>query len=334
MWVASKIYASIPIYFAHWQGVRDLDLDAAYQEYLKAATAAETRWDFDLLTQEFMARLKNGHTDFSDRFLSSAGGRSLGFSAVPVEGKWTVLETYIDKLKIGDVIERIGGVSMDRFYADKRKYISASSEAAAQRVFFHHKHLFPQQFRLHLASGADVPIDRLTQDPHFPEVRPTDARWIKAESIAYMRIQSFEDPKYEEFALNAARRFLRAPKGSLVWFCGQRESSTVRLTYNIQSVILRSLIRTFSSKETEQLFNREHVGEFVNIERVALRRLVALNNAVVLSDLQVPPGNRLEALKGYRDGQHSIRINDKYRICFIWKEDGAYNVEITKHYET
>src|SRR5437773_4096635 len=130
LWVASKIYASIPIYFAHWQGVRDLDLDATYKEYLKGATSAETRWDFDLLTLEFMARLKNGHTDFSDRFLSGAGGPPLGCSPAPVEGKWTVLETYIAKLKIGDVIERIDRVSMDRFYADKRKYISASSEAA------------------------------------------------------------------------------------------------------------------------------------------------------------------------------------------------------------
>src|SRR6476659_4965067 len=72
MWVASKIYASIPVYFAHWQGVGEFDLDAVYREYLKAAVAAESRWDFDLLTLEFLARLKNGHTDFSDRFLNGA----------------------------------------------------------------------------------------------------------------------------------------------------------------------------------------------------------------------------------------------------------------------
>ncbi len=210
LWVASKIYASIPIYFAHWQGVRDLDLDAAYKEYLKGAASAETRWDFDLLTLEFMARLKNGHTDFSDRFLSGAGGPPVGFSAAPVDGKWTVLETYIDKLKIGDIIERLDRVSIDRFFAEKRKYISASSDAAAQRVFFYHKHLFPQQFRLHLASGADVSIDRLTQDLHFPEPRPTEARWIEEPSIAYFRIQSFEDPKNEEFALNAVKQYRNA----------------------------------------------------------------------------------------------------------------------------
>ena len=93
------------------------------------------------------------------------------------------------------------------------------------------------------------------------------------------------------------------------------------------------MIRTFSSSETERLFKRERVVEFINIERVALRRLVALDNAGALTDLRIPPGNSLEALKGDRAGQHSIRINDQYRICFTWKEDGAYGVEITKHYD-
>jgi toxin HigB-1 len=93
------------------------------------------------------------------------------------------------------------------------------------------------------------------------------------------------------------------------------------------------MIRTFSSKEAERLFKRERVAEFVNIERVALRRLVALDSATALSDLRIPPSNRLEALKGDRQRQHSIRINDQYRICFRWMEDGPHEVEITKHYE-
>src|SRR5258707_6628244 len=82
LWVASKIYASIPIYFAHWQNVRDLDLDAAYKEYLKGVMAADTRWDFDLLTKEFVARLKNGHTGFDDLFLNGSGGPPVGIAAL------------------------------------------------------------------------------------------------------------------------------------------------------------------------------------------------------------------------------------------------------------
>ncbi|PWU09601.1 MAG: excinuclease ABC subunit A [Terriglobia bacterium] len=79
----------------------------------------------------------------------------------------------------------------------------------------------------------------------------------------------------------------------------------------------------------ERLFRRERVKEFANIALVALRRLVILDSAQALSDLLIPPGNRLEALSGDRKGQHSIRINDQYRICFTWR-DG--NAEITKHY--
>jgi proteic killer suppression protein len=92
------------------------------------------------------------------------------------------------------------------------------------------------------------------------------------------------------------------------------------------------MIRTFSCKKTERLFNREHVREFANIASVAQRRLLALNNALALTDLRIPPSNQLEALQRDRKGQYSIRINNQYRICFTWKEDGPHDVEITNHY--
>jgi proteic killer suppression protein len=92
------------------------------------------------------------------------------------------------------------------------------------------------------------------------------------------------------------------------------------------------VIRSFQCKKTERLWNRDRVKEFEGIESVALRRLTALDSANALSDLLIPPGNRLEALQGDRRGQHSLRINDQYRICFTWKEDMAHDVEITKHY--
>lgn len=85
------------------------------------------------------------------------------------------------------------------------------------------------------------------------------------------------------------------------------------------------MIRTFSCKKTERLFNRESVKEFVHIASAARRRLFALNNARALTDLLIPPGNRLEALERDRAGQHSIRINDQYRVCFTWKEDGPHD---------
>ncbi len=92
------------------------------------------------------------------------------------------------------------------------------------------------------------------------------------------------------------------------------------------------MIRSFADKATAQLQARRRVRRFVNFERVALRKLAMIEAAHVLEDLRVPPGNRLEALKGDRAGQHSIRINDQYRICFVWKEDGAHDVEIVDYH--
>ena len=93
------------------------------------------------------------------------------------------------------------------------------------------------------------------------------------------------------------------------------------------------MIRTFRDARTERLWNRQRVREFEKIAAVALRRLTALDGAQVLTDLLIPPGNRLEPLQGDRQGQRSIRINDQYRICFTWREDRAHDVEITKHYK-
>jgi proteic killer suppression protein len=92
------------------------------------------------------------------------------------------------------------------------------------------------------------------------------------------------------------------------------------------------MIQSFADKDTERLARRERVRRFVNFERVALRKLAMVQAAHVLDDLRVPPGNRLEALKGNRAGQHSIRINDQYRICFVWKKDGAHDVEIVDYH--
>ena len=92
------------------------------------------------------------------------------------------------------------------------------------------------------------------------------------------------------------------------------------------------MIRSFRSTQTERLWNRQRVREFDNIAKIALRRLTALDSAQALTELWIPPSNRLEALKGDRHGQHSIQINDQYRICFTWKDKNAYDVEITKHY--
>ena len=88
------------------------------------------------------------------------------------------------------------------------------------------------------------------------------------------------------------------------------------------------MIKSFRSKETAQLHGRQRVKRFRAFERVAQRKLRQVDIASELRDLASPPGNHLEALKGEREGQHSIRINDQWRICFVWRGDDAYDVEI------
>ena len=93
------------------------------------------------------------------------------------------------------------------------------------------------------------------------------------------------------------------------------------------------MIKTFRNKETEKIFNRHFYRKLSqNIQHLARRKLVILDAATELNALRVPPGNRLEALKGDRKGQHSIRINDQWRICFKWKAGDAFDVEIADYH--
>lgn len=92
------------------------------------------------------------------------------------------------------------------------------------------------------------------------------------------------------------------------------------------------MIRSFADKDTERLFADEFVSSFQAFERQARRKLLLLHAATGLDDLRVPPGNRLEALAGDRDGQHSIRINRQWRICFRWNEGDAHDVEIVDYH--
>jgi proteic killer suppression protein len=92
------------------------------------------------------------------------------------------------------------------------------------------------------------------------------------------------------------------------------------------------MIRSFKDRRTEALYTGQSVPAFRSIARIALRKLDMLDAATQLGDLRSPPGNRLEALRGNRAGQHSIRINDQYRICFVWRDVGAEDVEIVDYH--
>jgi len=93
------------------------------------------------------------------------------------------------------------------------------------------------------------------------------------------------------------------------------------------------VIRSFKDPEAQNIFRRERSVRLPpDIQQVAYRKLRMLNNAQTLADLRIPPANRLEKLSGRRAGQHSIRINDRWRICFEWREDHAHDVEIVGYH--
>jgi len=91
-------------------------------------------------------------------------------------------------------------------------------------------------------------------------------------------------------------------------------------------------IQSFKCNHTQKLFEGEQSKRFKNIQTVAERKLQMLDSAVELKDLRAPPANHLEALKGNREGQHSIRINDQWRVCFKWSDAGAADVEIVDYH--
>ena len=92
------------------------------------------------------------------------------------------------------------------------------------------------------------------------------------------------------------------------------------------------MIRSFACADSKALFHSRAVSRFRNIERVARRTLLQIHAATEFASLRIPPGNQLEALKADRKGQHSIRINDQWRVCLVWKSDGARRVEIVDYY--
>lgn len=105
------------------------------------------------------------------------------------------------------------------------------------------------------------------------------------------------------------------------------------MTLLLNCVITLFMIKSFQDKETEKIFNRQISSKLPqDIQRIARKKLVIIDAAASLNDLRTPPGNRLEALKRDRKGQHSIRINDQWRICFKWRDGDAYDAEITDYH--
>ena len=104
------------------------------------------------------------------------------------------------------------------------------------------------------------------------------------------------------------------------------------MTFNVQRYIVGSMIQSFRCAVTQALFETGKCKRFSGIVEIAVRKLAQLDAAQTLAFLRSPPGNRLEALKGRRSGQYSIRVNDQFRVCFRWTEAGPTDVEIVDYH--
>ena len=116
------------------------------------------------------------------------------------------------------------------------------------------------------------------------------------------------------------------------WWATELGGHSITLDVNHAARYYTRMIVSFRNAETEALANGRRVKRFASIVTVARRKLRQLQIATCLDDLRVPPGNRLEALKGERAGQHSIRVNDQFRVCFRWTPAGAEDVEILDYH--
>ena len=211
-YVASKIYSLIPVFFAHGEGAPNLDLDAAYKQYLAQALATDGRREFDLATLEFVAKLANGHTDFWDPWIIDRYGQLQLFDAHYFDGQWVVTRSSLPGLKPGDIIVSIDGQPFEQFFADNRKYLSGSSESQQRRRLFSSNSPLPRRFSIQLAEGRSIRVEPKAPTAAAKKEPPetTESRWIHEGVLAYIKIPSFDEPELQKSAIEFLRKFQNA----------------------------------------------------------------------------------------------------------------------------
>jgi carboxyl-terminal processing protease len=205
--MATQIYHIVSTFFP---SLSQEKFDADYAAYLRIILRTDDRRDFDLATMELVARLHDGHSWFYDTWLDHTSAQPIGFIAYPLAGKWTVVRTSLDSVKVGDVITAIDTASIEDFYARNRKFVSASSDRDAGVSFFDTPVIFPEKFTLTFADSRKVLIDR--QNDKKSELPPpkTEGRWLVEKSVAYIRVPSFHGIETQAQALRYLNDFHEA----------------------------------------------------------------------------------------------------------------------------
>ena len=202
--MATQIYHIVSSFFP---GLSPQKFDASYQQYLAVALRTEDRREFDLASMALVAELHDGHSWFTDRWLDRTFGQPVGFLAYPLAGKWTVVQSRLDKVRLGDVITAIDNVSTEDFFDSSRKYISASSSRDAGVSLFDTPVVFPERFTVTLADGRRVPIDRQNDQKLPAPSQNTEGRWLTEKTVAYIRVPIFHGIETQARALQYLREF-------------------------------------------------------------------------------------------------------------------------------
>jgi carboxyl-terminal processing protease len=208
--IAAKIYALVQQYFAHWDGVTRSEVEAAYREYIDQVVGAADRKGFDLATLRFIARLRNGHTQFFD---SALDGRPLKFRLLQMENQWVVASSQDSRLSPGTIVQTLNGISVDDFVRESAQYVAASNDRLARTHVFSYGGLFPEKVSVGLQGGGAVVVDRAVpgdvQRGPLPQV--SQGRWLRDGRVAYIQIPSFGTPAFERTAIELVRQFASSP---------------------------------------------------------------------------------------------------------------------------
>ena len=203
--IASQLYSAVQMYFGHWKGVPNFDLDKEYAHYVQQIIATDDRREFDLASIEFLARLRNSHSGFGDRWLRENFGQQLGFYAYPIDGDWVITKSSIKELGVGEVITAIEGEPFELFYQRYCKYVSASDERWRRRAFFESTYLFPASFTLTLQTGRKVSITRRGEF-QWPGAEFHSIETTIRNGVAILRVPGFTPQALEDSAVEFLKK--------------------------------------------------------------------------------------------------------------------------------
>jgi len=222
MQIAAQIRSDVDQYFAHWQGTGELDFDAAYKSYLDDISRTDDRRAFDLATEKLFALLANGHTTYYDKWLWKSSGPGTGLFVHYIDGRWIVLDSTHEAVTRGTVITSVDGQPIETFFADNSRYIVGSDALARRNHLFNNSPLFGMVFTVGTDDGRTIRIDRKVHADRWLAARKAPA--IPA-TIAYVKIDGFDDPHYESDAVAYIRQHADA-KALIVDVRGNNGGST------------------------------------------------------------------------------------------------------------